>query len=95
MTNAFTAKPDVSWLKKAELARRNSVNSSKALNNPTANQRQWLAKVVERSEAIQADHHLGAGEAAGHGSVARRQRSTKKSLAPIPASGLQIIQMRL
>lgn len=43
MTNAFTAKPDVSWLKKAELARRNSVNSSKAINNPTAKQRQWLA----------------------------------------------------
>ena len=39
MTNAFTAKPDTSWLKKAELSRRASVNSSKALDTPTAKQR--------------------------------------------------------
>ena len=51
MTNAFTAKPDVSLLKKAELARRNSVNSSKALNNPTAKQRQWLANAPEKKRS--------------------------------------------
>ena len=37
--NAFTKKPDTSWLKKADLHRRNSVNSSKALGKPTASQR--------------------------------------------------------
>ena len=39
MTNAFTAKPDTSWLKKAELSRRASVASSKALEAPLAKQR--------------------------------------------------------
>jgi len=43
MTNAFTAKPDTSWLKKAERARRNSVISSKALDKPTARQRIQLS----------------------------------------------------
>lgn len=43
MTNAFTAKPDTSWLKKAEQARRNSVISSKALDKPTAKQRIQLS----------------------------------------------------
>ena len=39
MTNAFTQKPDTSWLKKAELSRRASVTSSKALEKPLAKQR--------------------------------------------------------
>ena len=48
MTNAFTAKPDVSWLKKQERDRKTSEAMRRVVERPASKQRQKLANLLER-----------------------------------------------
>lgn len=48
MTNAFTQKPDTSWLKKQERNRKVSTALSKVTQDPTKKQRQRLANLLEK-----------------------------------------------
>jgi len=48
MTNAFTAKPGVSWLKKQERDRKTSEAMRRVVERPASKQRQKLANLLER-----------------------------------------------
>lgn len=51
MTNAFTAKPDVSWLKKADLSKKMERITSKRASKPTPAQQAHFHRDYNASKA--------------------------------------------
>jgi hypothetical protein len=48
MTNAFTQKPDTSWMKQMERNRKTSEAMRRVVERPASKQRQKLANLLER-----------------------------------------------